>query len=523
MLQTTRRARLLGFSTMNSSGPDSQDVPPHTRGFPRALVNTQAPIPVRRLPIDIRGEDRRVIARPFILGAQRVRTIFDRVGRLSMHQVHSLLGQVIHAYGDRHDNLPEILDEHFRDGAEMIGFSDNWAAERQRLAGSYLTMEYAIESAALFNPSLVAHPDQSGLAEGACRVVMSLRATGEGHVSSIVFRTGEISAAGDVRLDPFPDRLHRSQISPDRQYHKQLFARKLREIGTSGGVTEFVLAEMPDRFTLAQLLHVAGTARTRFHDLPEAAEALRSILWLAASNYHIDLDPDAQLSELVIFPMSEDESRGIEDLRLVRFVDDDQSVTYYGTYTAYNGTRTLSMLMHTTDFRRIEFASLNGAAALNKGMALFPRRIGGKCVMCSRIDGENLFISTSDTVHFWHKAERLAVPRHPWEFMQIGNCGSPLETEHGWLLLTHGVGPMRTYAIGAMLLDLENPLKVIGQLEEPFITPEETHREGYVPNVVYTCGAMVHGATLYIPYANADKSTTMISVPLNSLLKELLH
>ncbi|MCS7033710.1 MAG: glycoside hydrolase family 130 protein [Phycisphaerae bacterium] len=489
----------------------------------RYLDGTEPSLPIRPLPIEIEGDEGRVIARPFILGSQRVATLFQRVQRLSDEEVATLLAQVVRSYADRHPDLFELLDEHYRDGASMIGFANHWDLNRQRLAGAYLTMEYAIESAALFNPSIVPHPDQSNLPPGAVRILLSLRATGEGHVSSIVFRTGTISASGEVSLDPFPRKLHRSRISPDRRYLRHLFWRKLGEMSIRGKVVDAVLSAVPEKFTLSELMAAVTAARASFESSPEAPELLRTILWLASSNYHIDLDPDAQLSELVIFPMSEEESRGIEDLRLVRFVDDDGSVTWYGTYTAYNGLRTLPMLMHTTDFRRIEFASLNGNAAQNKGMALFPRKINGRYVMCSRIDGENLYISTSHSVHFWETAQRLAAPLHPWELMQIGNCGSPIETEHGWLLLTHGVGPMRTYAIGAMLLDLADPLKIVGQLDQPLLAPVEHRREGYVPNVVYTCGAMVHRDTLYIPYAHADKATTMAAIPLKPLLQKLME
>ena len=220
--------------------------------------------------------------------------------------------------------------------------------------------------------------------------------------------------------------------------------------------------------------------------------------------------------------MNDEESRGIEDLRMVRFIEEDGAVSWYGTYTAYNGFRTLPMLMSGGDLRRIEVHSLNGAAALNKGMALFPRRVNGYYCMCSRIDGENLFISYSPSVHFWHKAERLIAPKFPWELMQIGNCGSPIETPEGWLLLTHGVGPMRSYAIGAMLLDLDDPLKVLGHLHQPLLTPVGEEREGYVPNVVYTCGALAHRNLLFLPFAAADKATTMAVVELDKLIDRLL-
>lgn len=224
----------------------------------------------------------------------------------------------------------------------------------------------------------------------------------------------------------------------------------------------------------------------------------------------------------MIFPISEEESKGIEDLRLVRFVDDDGSVTYFGTYTAYNGFRVMPMMISTKDFYQIEVHSLNGACAQDKGMALFPRRIGGHYVMCSRNDGENLFLMVSDYVHFWESATRLTMPKTAWELMQIGNCGSPLETPEGWLLLTHGVGPMRTYCIGAMLLDLDDPQKVIGHLKKPLLTPVGDEREGYVPNVVYSCGAMIHQDKLYLPYALADKSTSIATIDMDELLNRLL-
>jgi predicted GH43/DUF377 family glycosyl hydrolase len=326
-----------------------------------------------------------------------------------------------------------------------------------------------------------------------------------------------------VEIDPLPAKLHRSRIAPDRNYNRSIFRRKLVEMGITGsGVADRVLGPLGERFTLSDLNRQVDNVRAQNHLDVRSQEVLRTIMWLGQSNYHVDLAHDASLSELVIFPMSEEQSNGLEDLRLTRFVDDDGTVCYHGTYTAYNGVRTLPMLLHTSDFRRIEFASLNGAAIANKGMALFPRKINGEYVMCSRIDGENLFISKSNSVHFWETAEKLIAPRLPWELMQIGNCGAPIETDRGWLLLTHGVGPMRTYAIGAMLLDLENPLKIIGHLREPLITPGETDREGYVPNVVYTCGAMAHLGQLYIPFAVADKSTSFVVVEINELVDRLV-
>ena len=478
---------------------------------------------MRRLPIHLTSDDRRVIARPFLLGASRTRSLFERIAMLPEDQLEGLLRGVEGSYADRHVRLAFTFHENYESGAAMIGWDRPWTPARRLLAGAYLTMEYAVDSAALFNPSIVMHPDQSGVPEGDTRFIMSLRATGEGHVSSIVFRTGVLTADDNVIIDPLPPRLHRSRIAPDRVYHKDIFRRKAAEMAIHPEkLLNSVMEQLPDRFTLIELHRAVDKVRSRsVHDAREA-DTLKTLLWLGQSNFHVDLSPDAALSEFVLFPMSEEQSNGLEDLRLTRFVDDDGSVIFHGTYTAYNGVRTLPMLLHTRDFHRIEFASLNGAAAANKGMALFPRKIKGKYVMCSRIDGENLFIAMSDSVHFWETAECLISPRYPWELMQIGNCGPPIETPQGWILLTHGVGPMRTYAIGAMLLDLDDPRKVIGHLKEPIITPDGEDREGYVPNVVYTCGAMEVAGDLFIPFAMADKSTSFVVIPTQELVKKLL-
>jgi predicted GH43/DUF377 family glycosyl hydrolase len=485
---------------------------------------TSTDLPVRRLPIRLEGDDRRVILRPFVMSHGRVRTLFERLHAMPEDVVEKLLAEVTASFADRHVRLIASFEENFKIGVELTGWNRTWSKARQELAGAYLTMEYSVDSAALFNPSIVPHPDQSGLPAGAVRFLMSLRATGEGHVSSIVFRTGTISADLKVEVDALPKKLNRSRVAPDRAYERALFVRKLGEIGVNGPTTEMVMQKLPEQFTLRQLSAAVEQVRKAVTiENAHAGNTLTTILFLAQSNYHIDLEPGAPLSELVIFPMSADEARGIEDLRMVRFVEDNGSIVHYGTYNAYNGFRTLPMMICFQDFRRFEIHSLNGAAALNKGMALFPRRIGGKYVMCSRIDGENLFIGYSEDIYFWEHAERLIAPKYPWELMQIGNCGSPIETPEGWLLLTHGVGPMRCYAIGAILLDLQDPLKVVGHLREPLIAPLGEEREGYVPNVVYTCGAMVHAGQLLIPYAQADKSSGIAAVELSALIDRLME
>lgn len=476
---------------------------------------------VKRLPIRLSGDDRRVIARPFLAGSNRILTVLERVNGLGEDEVRLLLDKARHDFATRHSKLDSIFQEHYRMAILRVGWHDQWSDDRKLLAGAYFSMEYSIDSAALFNPSIVPHPDQSKLPAGALRFVMSLRATGEGHVSSVVFRTGVISASNEFTIDPAPSTLHRARIVPDRQYNRDIFRQKLREVGITGEVVEAVFARLAPSFALVDLQTAIGEARPNLINTAGASESLRTMHWIAGSNYHIDLDSEASLSELVIFPMSDEESHGIEDLRLVQFTDDAGEKAYYGTYTAYNGVRTLPMMIYTRDFKRVEVHSLNGHGAANKGLALFPRKVNGNYVMCSRIDGENLYINTSDSAYFWSSATRLTAPRYPWEFVQIGNCGSPLETEAGWLLLTHGVGPMRTYAIGAMLLDRDDPLKVIGYLKEPLITALDQEREGYVPNVVYSCGALIHAGQLFVPYAQADKSSSVAVVALDELLSEL--
>ena len=483
----------------------------------------QDSLKVRRLPVTFTSDIRRVITRFFDPGGEaRIRSVVERVGGLSGGQVDRLLDEVLLKFRARHGNIAAVLDENYRTAMAMIGASDDFSQNRCLLIGSYLTAEYSIESAALFNPSIVPHRNQCDVPADAVRFIMSLRATGEGHVSSIVFRTGVITADHQVQIDPCGRLTRPIRVKPDREYEKTLFRRKLEDIGVPEGAVALVLDRLAESFTMAQLERAAAESREAASDKLQIEPALQDIRWLAHSNYQLDLPPEAEASEVVIFPHTSNEKHGIEDLRMVRFQDDDDSVTYYGTCTAFDGYRVLPQLIETRDFRSVGVHTINGACAQNKGMALFPRRIGGHYAMCSRIDGENLYIMFSDIVHFWESAELLRAPRYPWEFVQIGNCGSPLETPEGWLLLTHGVGPMRTYCIGAMLLDLNDPLRVIGCLDEPLITPTEKERDGYVPNVAYSCGAMIHNGRLYLPFATSDMITRIAMVSLDSLLNRLI-
>jgi predicted GH43/DUF377 family glycosyl hydrolase len=352
---------------------------------------------------------------------------------------------------------------------------------------------------------------------------MSLRATGEGHISSIEFRTGLIDPAGDLRLDPVSRFVTVPELDPNPSYKKLPFVVKLHEMGFDNGASAAVMEPLGQSFTRNELYQSVLRIRRETQPVTQGlTNTLSCIQWLADSNYEMHFSPKLAMSERIIFPVSANESNGIEDARFVRFIDDDGTVTYFATYTAYNGHAILPQLIETRDFLNFRVLTLNGSAVQNKGMALFPRRIGGSYAMLSRQDDENLFIMLSDNHHYWSDPKIILHPAEIWESVKIGNCGSPIETEAGWLVITHGVGPMRKYCIGAALLDLDDPTKVLGRLREPLLVPEGSTREGYVPNVVYSCGSLLHGRELILPYAMSDRATAIASVSLDDLLAALL-
>jgi predicted GH43/DUF377 family glycosyl hydrolase len=468
-------------------------------------------------------ESARVIIRPFIpSSSHRVTTIIGRALALSEEEAERNLKIVLAEFDSRHLDIETPLLANYDRVLPHIFTQRPLSHARKLLIGALFSGEYALESAALFNPSIVAHPDQSGVSAGALRFIMSLRATGEGHVSSIEFRTGLIAADGGIQLDPVSRFVSLPEVAPNPSYKKTAFIVKLHEMGFDNGHTTAVMAPLADRFTRSDLnrslLAIRRETRPLTQDLKNA---LRCIQWLADSNYEMNFAPTLAMSERVIFPVSTNESNGIEDARFVRMVEDDGSVMYYATYTAYNGHAILPQLIETQDFLHFRVLTLSGTAVQNKGMALFPRKIDGSYAMLSRQDDENLFIMFSDNPHYWSDSKVLLRPAEMWESVKIGNCGSPIETEAGWLVLTHGVGPMRKYCIGAALLDLQDPTRVIGRLREPLLGPEGIGREGYVPNVVYSCGSMRHGGELILPFAMSDRATTIVSVPLDDLLAAL--
>ena len=475
---------------------------------------------VKRKANKIVGDTSRVITRLHLpYDRYRIPKIIQRIMSLPDTAAKNLFAQIMIDFSGRHEDIGHIFERHLNEVKDYLPRDTTLSDVQRALIGAFFTKEYSIESAALFNPSIVPHPDQSDLKEGSLRFIMSLRATGEGHVSSIVFRSGVLDEHNTFIFDPVSDYIETPEVRLNPIYDRHLFQLKLNEMGACNEVTAHLLGQLPQDFAYNELKERIGALRAKTVFSEERQnDTFEIISWLANSNYEMNFRPDRRISERVIFPVSKNESRGIEDARFVQFFDDNGEVTYYATYTAYNGLRILPQLIETKDFTRFKIITLNGKAVRNKGMALFPRKINGSYVMLSRQDGENNHIMFSDNIHFWQESKIIQEPTRPWEFIQIGNCGSPLETDRGWIVLTHGVGPMRQYCIGAMLLDLEDPTKIIARLDEPLLVPHEKEREGYVPNVVYSCGAIIHNKELVIPYAMSDINSGIATVGVNELL-----
>lgn len=497
------------------------------------------PLIVCRHPLMLVPDSSRVIVRPFI--PARPGPVVERALALTEAEACAELASLKQDFEARHFDIEGLLLHHFRKVSMHVPSGRTLSLTRQLLIGALFSGEYALESAALFNPSIVPHPDQSGVPDGCLRHIMSLRATGEGHISSIEFRSGLVAADGEVSVDPVSRYVDVPEIVPNPTYNKHLFATKLREMGVGGEHADAVMSPLGGNFTQQQLDESVGRAHRQWQasqDLHQSLggfylpsrstrisqdvrRTLDCIRWLAQSNYELNFPTRIAPGERIIFPVSPNESNGIEDARFVRFVHDDGSVMYYATYTAYNGHTILPQLIETRDFLSFRVLTLNGSAVQNKGMALFPRKVAGRYLMLSRHDDENLHLMHSDNPHHWENPQLLMRPAAVWESVKIGNCGSPIETPAGWLVITHGVGPMRRYCIGAALLDPDDPSRVLGRLREPLIVPEAHEREGYVPNVVYTCGALVHAGRLVLPYATSDRTTTSVSISLNVLLDAL--
>jgi predicted GH43/DUF377 family glycosyl hydrolase len=433
-----------------------------------APITMSEPDIVTHLPILLRPDPARVVIKPYIPAeappgyvtkdSPRAQRIADRLLALDEASVDQEIERVFETLGRRHCAAERILIRRFREVDGLVIKHRTVTHKQALLIGAYFSEEYAFEAAALFNPSIVVHPDQAGIEPGAVRFILSLRGVGEGHVSSVTFRTGLCDAIGAITIDPPSDRTHSPRI----------------EYVPDGNVDDPVVR-------------------------------------LICEDNH-------ELSEIVIFPVTPSQRHGIEDVRLVRFTDEDGTITYFGTFTAFSGQSIRQELLRTADFKTFELTALRGAATANKGMALFPRRIAGQYMMLGRQDHENIWLLTSDDLYDWEGGTKIIAPRWPWEFVQIGNGGSPIEIEEGWLVLTHGVGAVRNYCIGACLLDRDEPSKLLARTRHPLIRPTPEERYGYVPNIAYTCGAIVHDRTLILPFAVADSVTTFATVPLDLLL-----
>lgn len=477
-------------------------------------------IPVNRKNVKVMPDTKRVIARFFFNGEERAKEILVHIENLSDQEVNGMIYPLLQEFSKRHRNITKIFFKNSKKLYKTIGLLlsdlEKLSTERKLLIGSYFTHEYSIESAAFFNPSIVDDPDQSDLEEGQRRIIISFRAVGEGHISSIVFRKALIDSDNDIEVMPAGVYVDEAEIIKNNIYVKNLFFEKAKDSKISQKTIDDVDKNLHDKFDYKQLKNVIDQLKSI-----ELNEELNKILYLADSYHEIIFSLDTDISDRIIYPISEFERKGIEDARFVRFFNDDGTSKYYATYTAYDGHIIMPKLLETSDFYDFKVRPIYGEGAKNKNLALFPRKINGKYVMLSRIDGWNNYIMFSDKISIWNDPIKLQSPKFPWEFVQIGNCGSPIETEEGWLVISHGVGAMRRYCLSVSLLDLEDPTKEIGRLKEPILTANRDEREGYVPNVVYSCGSIINNGELIVPYGLSDYSSSFITINLYDLLERL--
>lgn len=475
----------------------------------------------------LRADPTRVLAPLFVPGLERLDDresrasgVLARILATSHEDAAAVLDDLRSNFGGRHRHLDAILRDHYEQIAHRVPSVESVGAVHRDLIGAVFTAEYALEAAALFNPSAVPHPDQTGLAPNHLRFVLSLRAVGEGHLSSVEFRTGIVDSDGQPRLDP-PGRFVEAGTSRSCLRSRDLLAALLHEHGADAESASYLLGRLGPQFAveeLEQALTALGRQAVTRHGSAETTTLVRQ---LSLESYETTFPEDTALAERALCPAAPSEARGIEDARFVRFREDDGTVDYRATYTAFDGGRVTPKLMRTQDFRHFAMTPLAGTAARDKGMALFPRPIGSRYVGLSRCDRESIAVTTSADGLRWDNAVTLEFRPRSWQLVQAGNCGSPIETPAGWLVLTHGVGPMREYAIGAVLLDLDEPTHVLGALPQPLLRVQPDERDGYVPNVVYSCGALLHGDRLLLPYGVSDIAVRFAVVNLPCLLERL--
>ncbi|MCX2933532.1 glycoside hydrolase family 130 protein [Mycobacterium sp. CVI_P3] len=480
-----------------------------------------------RIALRLTADRSRVVTRLFVPGQEgfeqgdsRAGAVVARVLALSEDEVLRSLDDVITRFNGRHRNLGGTFRRHARELADRLGPGTKISDARMLLLGATFTAEYSIEGAALCNPSIVAYPDQAGTAEGSLRIVMSVRGVGEGHRSSIGFRTGVIDASGLPQIDP-PSALATVGATSSTLLDAAVFRNELGRLGVAGELADFIFDSLGERFSRIDLESRLTVLQTHLSTRGHALKTISDVRAIADRSYAVEFPCRVPISERILWPATEAESVAVEDARFVRFIDDDGAATFYATYTAYSGTHVSQQLLKTADFRSFTSTPMVGRAAANKGLALFPRRINGRYAALSRADRESNSIVYSDQPFVWTDAYVCQRSAAPWEVLQLGNCGSPIETDAGWLVLTHAVGPMRTYRIGAVMLDLDDPTKVLGRLREPLLSPTVDEQNGYVPNVLYSCGALVHADTLVLPYGIGDAEIGFATVSVPELISAL--
>lgn len=479
---------------------------------------------IERSPIKVYPDPKRVIARFFFNGTERAGEVIKRVMSLDTKEVFAIISPVLQEYSKRHRNITRILSRHCKKVSKEIeteGFTfESLDKYRKLLIGSYFTHEYSIESAAFFNPSIIEDPDQTELLEGEKRIIISFRAVGEGHISSVVFRRAMLDRDNNITISRVGNYIDEAEVVKNASYNKKLFLKKASDTNISSAILDELGDKLDERFDYTILRRLVLDSRS-LQDNPEKKLEYDKVLWLSDTYHEISFSRDTDISDRVIFPISEFERKGIEDARFVKFTKEDGSTIYYATYTAFDGALILPKLLQTTDFYDFKIGPLHGAGAQNKNLALFPRKINGKYAMLARIDGCNNYLMYSEKLTVWDDPILFQKPKYDWEFVQIGNCGSPIETDKGWLVITHGVGFMRRYCLSACLLNIDDPLIEIGRLMEPLLIPNIDEREGYVPNVVYSCGSIVHNGELVVPYGLSDYCSSFFTVNLEQLLTKL--
>lgn len=444
----------------------------------------------------------------------RAEDLVQRVLKLTEAEIEIMYRDLLREFNHRHKDLSSAFLKFYGHIVDLVPTNLQLSKEKKLLLGAHFAKEYSIQSAALFNPSIVPHPNQENLGEGEKRFIISLRSVGEGHISSIEFREGIISIDGEVTLDDITPFATHSDKDHSISYNKDQL--KLRAATISNFDTS-IFEALPSDFTY--LDYKAALEAKVFNEYD--ADTHRLLFDFIDTNYNLVADTESPLSERVIFPSAKGESMGMEDVRFVEFKHENGQKEFIGTYTAYDGHKITPQLILTEDFIHFKIRTMYGKAVSDKGFALFPEKINGKFVMTARQGGEDLTIMESDDLYYWNEFKVIMTPQFTWGLVQQGNCGSPLKTEQGWLLLTHAVGPLRKYVISAVLLDLEQPEKIIGKLNFPLISPNEEEREGYVPNVVYSCGAMMHNDHLIIPYAMSDSASSFATVSVSEILKNM--